>query len=117
MDTKTLVVGQDVHLKAGVYGLAGRVVKIMWSHAVWKSLGLKPRVYVKPYYGLHYRTPAWMKSDYFRPRLLKFDDQGKELGENPLFEGGPWYITDVSTERQQAMQQHQPFITWWKSAT
>jgi hypothetical protein len=31
MDAKKLVVGQDVYLNAGVYGLDGKVVKITWS--------------------------------------------------------------------------------------
>jgi hypothetical protein len=99
MDTKTLVIGQDVYLNAGAYGLDGKVVKIRWSHAVWRLFGLNRRVYVQPYRGLHDRIPPW-QSDYFRPRLLRFDNEGKECGGNPLFEGGPWYIDGVSTKRQ-----------------
>jgi hypothetical protein len=98
-DAKTLVIGQDVYLNAGAYGLDGKVVKIRWSHAVWRLFGLNRRVYVQPYRGLHDRIPPW-QSDYFRPRLLRFDNEGKECGGNPLFEGGPWYIDGVSTKRQ-----------------
>jgi hypothetical protein len=117
MDTKTLMVGQDVNLIAGCYGLDGRVVRIMWSHAIWKFFGLERRVYVQPYRELHDRLPPWQKSDYFCARLLRFDNEGKECGGNPLFEGGPWYIDRVSTEREQAGQKHQLFIEWWKRAT
>jgi hypothetical protein len=56
-DAKTLVIGQDVYLNAGAYGLDGKVVKIRWSHAVWRLFGLKRRVCVQPYRGLHDRIP------------------------------------------------------------
>jgi hypothetical protein len=101
MDTTKLTVGQDVYLNAGIYGLDGKVVKITRSH-----------VYVQTYIGFGGRIPS---------RLLRFDNEGKECGGDPLFEGGPWCI-DTLTEREQAMleqtrREHQPFIAWWKSAT
>jgi|HubBroStandDraft_5_1064220.scaffolds.fasta_scaffold397818_2 hypothetical protein len=97
MDTKTLAVGQEVYLNAGVYGLDGKVVKITRSH-----------VYVQTYSGFGGRIPS---------RLLQFDNEGKECGGDPLFEGGPWYIGGTFTEREQVAQKHETFIEWWKCAT
>jgi hypothetical protein len=74
-----LVVGQDVYVDAGVYGLDGKVVKITRSH-----------VYVQTYMDFGGRVPS---------RLLRFDNEGKECGGNPSFECGPWYIGGIFTKR------------------
>jgi hypothetical protein len=50
-------------------------------------------------------------------RLLRFDNEGKERGGDPMFEGGPWYIGGALPEREQAVRRHQPFVEWWKRAT
>jgi hypothetical protein len=76
MNTKALVVGQDVYLKAGVYSLKGKVVKVTW-------LGVTVQIYSE----LDGRIPS---------RLLRFDSEGKQRGEDSMFEGGPWYIDDAS---------------------
>ena len=65
MDTKTLVVGQDVRIESGVYGYKGRVLEV------------GPR-------GLRVQTesgPFW------------FDSEGKGCDGRDTFECGPWYIT------------------------
>jgi hypothetical protein len=94
---ETLTVGQNVYLEAGVYGHAGKVVKIRW----WG-------IYVKTFSGRGGRIPSL---------LLRFGKDGKERGGHPLFEGGPWSICGTFTEAEQAQQrERQPFVAWWKSA-
>jgi hypothetical protein len=106
-----LVVGQDVCLDAGVYGLDGKVVEV----AEWG-------VYVKTYGSISRRIPS---------HLLRFDKEGKLLEDVPWYlsplatEGGPWYISPLPDGQQaiweqmheQTMREHQSFIAWWKSAT
>jgi hypothetical protein len=75
IDTSRLVVGQDVHLNAGVYSLDGKVVKIRW----WG-------VYVQTYMGWGGRVPSY---------LIQFNKEGKERGGDPLLEGGPWHINPL----------------------
>jgi hypothetical protein len=66
MDTTKLVVGQDVYLVAGVYVLDGRVVEVSrWG------------VTVQTYIEFGGRIPS---------RLLRFDNEGKERGGDPMFE-------------------------------
>lgn len=123
MDTKTLVVGQDVCLESEIYGLDGKVVKVT-----------PEGVEVQTYGSISRRMPSY---------LLRFDTNGNELdvsrrerlgfGPSPenkfhtvLWQSAPefqpWHISGTFTERQQTMREqtmhkHQPFIAWWKSAT
>jgi hypothetical protein len=107
MDTKKLVVGQDVCLYAGVYGLDGTVVEV----AEWG-------VYVKTDGSISRRIPS---------HLLRFDKEGKLIEDVPWYlsplpaEGGTWCISPLpegqQARREQTKREHQPFIVWWKSAT
>jgi len=74
MDTKTLVVGQDVSLNAGVYSLDGKVVKIRW-------------------WGVYVQIGG-------RGELIRFAKEGKECGVHPLSLIGPMYIDGTLTERK-----------------
>jgi hypothetical protein len=102
MDTKTLVVGQDVYLESGVYGLDGKAVKVTPE-------------------GVEVQTYGCI-SQGISSHLLRFDNEGKYIEDVPWYlcplpaEGGTPCI-DTLTEREQAMQRHQPFIAWWKTAT
>jgi hypothetical protein len=66
MDTKTLVVGQDVYILSGVYYKKGKVVKVKWSG-------------VEVHDGVE---------------LFRFNIYGKGCDGKGTFECGPWEIDD-----------------------
>jgi hypothetical protein len=79
MDTKTLVVGQDVYIESGVYGCKGKVVKV---------------------------TPSGVNVQTDKVGLLRFDNEGKTCDGNGTFECGPWCIDDMPfTERTALLEQ------------
>jgi hypothetical protein len=79
MDTKTLVVGQDVHMHSGIYSRKGKVVKVTRS-------------------GVEVQTTD---------ELLGFDTNGRACtsdkgvfaweprGVPGTCEGGPWHLDDI----------------------
>jgi hypothetical protein len=126
MDTKTLVVGQDVYINSGCYGNKGKVAKVTPSGVDVQT-------------GVMQNDGTWNAHE-----LLHFDDKGRsyvtELPSsydstahplspwgwdgNGTYECGPWYIDDMPfAERtalfEKARQEYlnHPFIAWWKSAT
>ena len=66
MDTKTLVVGQDVYMRSGCYGKKGKVVKVTPSGA-------------EVHDGVE---------------LFQFDIYGKGCDGHKTYESGPWEIDD-----------------------
>jgi hypothetical protein len=68
MDTKTLVVGQDVYINSGCYGDKGKVVKV---------------------------TPSGVEVQTDGGGLFRFDKDGKGCDGNDTFECGPWYIKEI----------------------
>jgi hypothetical protein len=74
MDTKKLVVGQEVHLRSGIYNTKGKVVK------------------VTPDGGVEVRIPisyAWNARE-----LMHFDNYGKGRDDEGTWEEGPWELVD-----------------------
>ena len=79
MDTKTLVVGQDVYMDSGCYGCKGKVVKV---------------------------TPSGVEVQTDSQGLLRFDNEGKGCDGNDTLECGPWIIDDRPfTERTALLDQ------------
>jgi hypothetical protein len=66
MDTKTLVVGQDVYMRSGSYGQKGKVVKV---------------------------TPAGVEV-HDGVELFQFDIYGQGCDGHKTYECGPWEIDD-----------------------
>jgi hypothetical protein len=75
MDTKALVVGQDVYMLSGVYLCKGKVVKI---------------------------TPLSVDVQTTSEGLLRFDSYGKGCDEG-THECGPWYIDDIPFAERTAL--------------
>jgi hypothetical protein len=93
MDTKTLVVGQDVYLYSGCYWIQGKVVKVTPSGVdVQGGLG-------------------YSKED-AAEQILHFDKDGRSyLTESPdsqdwkingTYECGPWHIDDMPFAERKA---------------
>jgi hypothetical protein len=113
MDTKKLVVGQDVTIEAAGCGVgySGTVVEV----AEWG-------VCVENYGSISRQLPSF---------LVRFDKEGKHIEDVPWYlsplggEYGPWCINPLPEGAQagreqmqeERMREHQPFIAWWKSAT
>jgi hypothetical protein len=76
MDTKTLVVGQDVYMLSGVYICKGKVTKI---------------------------TPSSVDVQTTSEGLLRFDSRGKGCDDG-THECGPWYIDDVPFAERTALR-------------
>ena len=74
MDTQALVVGQEVHMESGCYGMQGKVVRVTPS-------------------GVDVQTGV-MQSDgtWNAHEILHFDRDGKGRDEEGTLECGPWYI-------------------------
>jgi hypothetical protein len=72
MDTKTLVVGQDVYMFSEVYTCKGKVIKVTPE-------GVEVRATVQ--------SNLTLAGD-----LLHFDSNGKGHDEEGTHECGPWYI-------------------------
>ena len=104
MDTKTLVVGQDVHMVSGVYGCEGTVIEVTPSGAVVRtdqhSYPLDGRAQ-----GKSKDDPidwnAWWDTWHDRNQwhnnaglsgLLRFDNNGEGCDGLGTFECGPWHI-------------------------
>jgi hypothetical protein len=79
MDTKTLVVGQDVHIVSGPYLWRGKVVK-----ATPEGVEVQTREEVLPSNGLNLRCG--------KEQLLHFDNNGKGRDAEGTYECGPWHI-------------------------
>lgn len=78
MDTKALVVGQEVYMESGVYSCRGKVIEVT-------SDGVTVDVFIPRHLTLA------------RRELLRFDSEGKGKNakgddNNATIEGGPWYI-------------------------
>lgn len=74
MDTKALVVGQDVHAVSGVYSIKGKVVKVTQS-------GVEVQT------GVMQTNGAWNVHE-----LMHFDENGKGLASEGTYECGPYHI-------------------------
>ncbi len=75
MDTKTLVVGQEVYMHSGVYGIKGRVVRVAPT-------------------GVEVQTV--MQSNITAlGELLRFDNEGKQCDGSGTFECGPWELDEI----------------------
>ena len=99
MDTKTLVVGQDVYVVSGWYLKKGKVVKVTPS-GVEVELAL-------------IEGPIRPEG----PELIRFDTNGKACNSRDIykgsmewsgipgtFEGGPWELADISAEERAAFE-------------
>ena len=102
MDTKTLVVGQDVYLISGVYLNEGKVVKVTPSGVIVKL--------------------ARAQGPINEPTLIRFDTNGKAYDSSDIYNGnmwggsdpripgthecGPWELDDIPfAERTARLQQ------------
>jgi hypothetical protein len=77
MDTKTLVVGQYVHLRSGCYGDSGRVVKVTPDGVDVQT-------------GVMQNDGTWNAHE-----LLHFDNDGKGCNDEGTRECGPWYMVEL----------------------
>jgi hypothetical protein len=75
MDTKTLVVGQDVYMLSGCYLCWGEVVKV---------------------------TPSGVEVQTSKGELLRFDSDGKGLNEG-TYENGRWELDDIPFAERTAL--------------
>jgi hypothetical protein len=82
MDTKTLVVGQDVFIISGCYGDKGKVVEVGPS-------------------GVNVLIPRRLPLE--REELLRFDNNGKGSDAQGTRECGPWYIVETPTPELRRM--------------
>jgi hypothetical protein len=82
MDTKTLVVGQDVHIVSGPYFWRGKVVK-----ATPEGVEVHTKEELLPSGDLNLRCGM--------EQLLHFDNAGKGRDEEGTYECGAWYIDDM----------------------
>jgi len=80
MDTKTLVVGQDVHMVSGIYANEGKVVKVTPS-------GVEVQT------GVMQNDGTWNAHE-----RLRFDSEGKGLDEG-TYECGPRYLDQTPSTR------------------
>ena len=70
MDTKTLVVGQDVYMVSGIYGVTGKVVEVTASGVIVKlDLAQGP---------------------INEPTLIRFDTNGKACDSSDIYNGNMW---------------------------
>jgi hypothetical protein len=76
MDTKTLKVGQYVHLRSGCYGASGTVVKVTPDGADVQT-------------GVKQIGGTWNAHE-----LLHFDNSGKGCNDEGTRECGPWHIVE-----------------------
>ncbi|HYA24001.1 MAG TPA: hypothetical protein VEF05_07560 [Terriglobales bacterium] len=92
MDTKTLVVGQDVYMVSGVYCNKGKVVKVTPEGVEVQTFFAGPT---------SYKEKALLKEHSRFPWVRYFDVNGKE--RNPpefpraligTIEGGPWELVN-----------------------
>ena len=72
MDTKTLVVGQDVYMVSGCYGKSGKVVEVT-SSGVIVQLAL-------------FEGPIRPEG----PELIRFDINGKACDSSDIYTGNMW---------------------------
>jgi hypothetical protein len=81
MDTKTLVVGQDVYMFSGFYGQTGEVVKVTpWSVEVQVGPPMQPA-----------------------DELFRFDSDGKGCDGKGTYECGPWELDDIPFAERTAL--------------
>ena len=93
MDTRTLVVGQEVKLSSGIYGINGEVVKVTPSGVIVQL--------INPYSVGGNTIPDAGPG----PQLVRFGIDGKAANSNDIYvgnlfsmglpgdpEGGPWEI-------------------------
>jgi hypothetical protein len=93
MDTKTLVVGQEVYMLSGPFGCEGKVIKV-------SAEGVE--VQIKS------RGPMITETG-----LLRFDSNGKGRDEEGTHECGPWHIMPSYMLSEETV----PFMQWWNEAT
>jgi hypothetical protein len=80
MDTKTLVVGQDVSIRSGCYGGKGKVVRVTTS-------------------GVDVQT------DWIGGGLFRFDNDGKGCDGKATYECGPWYVVGSPAEERETLRE------------
>jgi hypothetical protein len=74
MDTKTLVVGQDVYMFSGSYGNKGNVVEVTSSGVIVKL--------------------ARAQGPINEPTLIRFDTNGKACDSSDIYNGNMWGGSD-----------------------
>jgi hypothetical protein len=89
MDTKTLVVGQDVYLFSGCYWWWGKVVEV-----TPEGVDVVTREELVQSQGLNLRCGA--------DALLRFNNEGKGRDEDGTYECGAWNIDDMPFAERKA---------------
>lgn len=85
MDTRKLVVGQEVQMVSGPYGDGGKVVKV-----TPEGVEVSTRVGNKVNW---IRTPSGLIEE-----ILHFDTNGKGRDDEGTYERGPWELVDMPFE-------------------
>jgi len=96
MDTKTLVVGQDVYMVSGIYRNKGKVVEVTPSRVIVQL--------------------ALAQGPTNEPTLIRFDNNGKACDSSDIYNGnmwggpapnipgthefGPWELTNVEVPQK-----------------
>ena len=90
MDTKTLMVGQDIYMYSGPYWWWGKVVTITSD-----GVDVQTREEILPSGDLNLRCGT--------EQLLRFDNAGTGSDEEGTYECGAWHIDDIPFAERTAL--------------